>query len=73
MPNAREPLLKPPITDRSSTIMSSITTSNLVDDPFRSLAGELRRAGGYAKNTTPNANAKSSSAAFPPCSIMRVH
>jgi hypothetical protein len=27
--------------------------SELVDDPFRSLAGELRRAGGYAKDTTP--------------------
>src|SRR6201988_4874303 len=27
--------------------------SDLVDDPFRSLAGELRRAGGYAKDTTP--------------------
>jgi hypothetical protein len=26
---------------------------NLVDDPFRSLAGELRRAGGFAKETTP--------------------
>lgn len=25
----------------------------LTDDPFRSLAGELRRAGGYAKDTTP--------------------
>ncbi|MGZ5934858.1 MAG: ParB-like protein [Rhizomicrobium sp.] len=25
----------------------------LRDDPFRSLAGELRRAGGYAKDTTP--------------------
>lgn len=25
----------------------------LVDDPYRSLAGELRRAGGYAKDTTP--------------------
>jgi hypothetical protein len=25
----------------------------LADDPFRSLAGELRRAGGYAKDTTP--------------------
>jgi hypothetical protein len=25
----------------------------LVDDPFRSLAGALRRAGGYAKDTTP--------------------
>ncbi|HTJ63658.1 MAG TPA: ParB-like protein [Alphaproteobacteria bacterium] len=29
------------------------TISALVDDPFRSLAGELRRAGGYAKDTTP--------------------
>ncbi len=27
--------------------------SGLVDDPYRSLAGELRRAGGYAKDTTP--------------------
>jgi hypothetical protein len=26
---------------------------SLVDDPFRSLAGELRRAGGFAKDTTP--------------------
>lgn len=25
----------------------------LVDDPFRSLAGELRRLGGFAKDTTP--------------------
>ena len=25
----------------------------LVDDPYRSLAGELRRGGGYAKDTTP--------------------
>lgn len=25
----------------------------LTDDPFRSLAGELRRAGGFAKDTTP--------------------
>lgn len=32
-------------------IPSSI--SDLQDDPFRSLAGELRRAGGYAKDTTP--------------------
>jgi hypothetical protein len=30
---------------------------DLVDDPFRSLAGELRRAGGgFAKDTTPVAN-----------------
>jgi len=27
--------------------------SQLVDDPFRSLAGELRRVGGFAKDTTP--------------------
>lgn len=27
--------------------------AELVDDPFRSLAGELRRAGGFAKDTTP--------------------
>lgn len=26
---------------------------DLQDDPFRSLAGELRRVGGYAKDTTP--------------------
>jgi hypothetical protein len=26
---------------------------DLVDDPFRSLAGALRRAGGFAKDTTP--------------------
>ena len=29
------------------------TIAQLKDDPFRSLAGELRRAGGYAKDTTP--------------------
>ncbi|MBS0591301.1 MAG: chromosome partitioning protein ParB [Proteobacteria bacterium] len=27
--------------------------AGLVDDPFRSLAGELRRIGGFAKDTTP--------------------
>lgn len=27
--------------------------SGLVDDPYRSLAGELRRAGGFAKEVTP--------------------
>jgi hypothetical protein len=27
--------------------------ADLVDDPYRSLAGELRRAGGYSKDTTP--------------------
>jgi hypothetical protein len=27
--------------------------NKLVDDPFRSLAGELRRVGGFAKDTTP--------------------
>ena len=29
------------------------SVTKLVDDPFRSLAGELRRAGGFAKDTTP--------------------
>jgi hypothetical protein len=27
--------------------------AKLADDPYRSLAGDLRRAGGYAKDTTP--------------------
>lgn len=27
--------------------------ADLVDDPYRSLAGELRRQGGFAKDTTP--------------------
>jgi hypothetical protein len=34
-----------------SDIPKSVT--GLRDDPFRSLAGELRRAGGFAKETTP--------------------
>jgi hypothetical protein len=29
------------------------SVTGLVDDPYRSLAGELRRVGGYAKDTTP--------------------
>ncbi len=29
------------------------SVTGLVDDPFRSHAGELRRAGGFAKDTTP--------------------
>ena len=29
------------------------SVADLRDDPFRSLAGELRRAGGFAKDTTP--------------------
>ena len=29
------------------------SVGDLIDDPFRSLAGELKRAGGYAKVTTP--------------------
>jgi hypothetical protein len=29
------------------------TVAHLKDDPFRSLAGELRRVGGFAKDTTP--------------------
>jgi hypothetical protein len=28
------------------------SVADMIDDPFRSLAGELRRAGGYAKDTT---------------------
>jgi hypothetical protein len=36
---------------RYKEIPKSIT--GLKDDPFRSLAGELRRAGGFAKDTTP--------------------
>jgi hypothetical protein len=29
------------------------SVADLVDDPFRSLAGELRRSGGFAKDTAP--------------------
>jgi hypothetical protein len=29
------------------------SVDKLIDDPFRALAGELRRAGGFAKDTTP--------------------
>jgi hypothetical protein len=29
------------------------SVENLKDDPYRSLAGELRRSGGFAKDTTP--------------------
>lgn len=29
------------------------SVTGLIDDPFRSLAGALRRAGGYSKETTP--------------------
>src|SRR5215468_3748809 len=29
------------------------SVADLKDDPFRSLAGELRRLGGFAKDTTP--------------------
>jgi hypothetical protein len=29
------------------------SVKDLIDDPFRSLAGELRRVGGFAKDTTP--------------------
>jgi hypothetical protein len=29
------------------------TVADLEDDPYRSLAGELRFAGGYAKDATP--------------------
>jgi hypothetical protein len=30
-----------------------VRVTDLVDDPYRSLAGELRRVGGFAKDTTP--------------------
>jgi hypothetical protein len=30
-----------------------LSVADLEDDPFRSLAGELRRVGGFAKDTTP--------------------
>jgi hypothetical protein len=36
---------------RHEDLPKSVT--GLIDDPFRSLAGELRRAGGFAKDTTP--------------------
>ncbi len=36
-----------------SAIPKSI--DKLIDDPYRSLAGEVRQAGGYAKDTTPYA------------------
>jgi hypothetical protein len=29
------------------------TMAEVVDDPYRSIAGELRRQGGFAKDTTP--------------------
>jgi hypothetical protein len=29
------------------------SVDEMVDDPFRSLAGQLRRLGGYSKETTP--------------------
>jgi hypothetical protein len=29
------------------------SVGKMIDDPFRSLAGELRRVGGFAKDTTP--------------------
>ncbi len=29
------------------------TIADMTDDPYRSLAGELRRAGGFAKDATP--------------------
>ena len=35
----------------ADSIPKSVT--GLVDDPYRSLAGELRQVGGYAKDTTP--------------------
>ncbi|WP_204272841.1 ParB-like protein, partial [Enterobacter hormaechei] len=39
--------VRQPISDLPKSV------ADLADDPFRSLAGELRRAGGYAKDPTP--------------------
>ena len=39
--------------ERRATSAIPLTISDLADDPFRSLAGELRRAGGFAKAPTP--------------------
>lgn len=38
---------------RCSTDDLPKTVADLTDDPYRSLAGELRRMGGFAKDTTP--------------------
>ena len=42
-----------PRASAGTTRISPNRVTDLVDDPFRSLAGELRRAGGFAKDTTP--------------------
>ena len=44
-----------PMTPRAAPALQAIpkTVVELKDDPFRSLAGELRRVGGFAKDTTP--------------------
>ena len=39
--------------ERRATSAIPSTISELLDDPFRSLAGELRRAGGYVKTPAP--------------------
>lgn len=38
---------------RQDTAALPTSMKDLIDDPYRSLAGELRLAGGYAKDTTP--------------------
>ena len=38
---------------RKSPLAMPKNVEHLKDDPYRSLAGELRRLGGYAKDTTP--------------------
>jgi hypothetical protein len=40
------------------------SVADLKDDPFRSLAGELRRAGGFAKDTTPKDRAEDGEGQF---------
>ena len=45
----------PSTTKASAAAYGDIPKSieDMADDPFRSLAGALRRKGGYAKDTTP--------------------
>jgi len=38
---------------RANVVTVAPDVAGLIDDPYRSLAGALRRAGGYAKDTEP--------------------
>jgi hypothetical protein len=42
-----------PVVGGAATAICPNGFADLVDDPFRSLAGALRRRGGFAKDTTP--------------------